>query len=74
MSVLLVTATKVESKAVLDAFEKATVHPAKVTPIDRRVYFDLGTVNGTRVHLARSEMGGMRRSTEKAQGSGLGTC
>lgn len=57
MSVLLVTATKVESKAILDVFEQAIGRPAKPTPIDYRDYFDLGVVNGTRVYLARSEMG-----------------
>lgn len=54
--VLLVTATKVETKAVLNAFgmEGRQTDPRS---IDGRVYFNLGTVNGTRVMMTQSEMG-----------------
>lgn len=57
MSVLLVTVTKVESKAVLNVFEQATGKKAQPKPIGDRTYFGLGIVNGTRVNLVLSEMG-----------------
>jgi nucleoside phosphorylase/tetratricopeptide (TPR) repeat protein len=55
--VLIVTVTKVESRAVLNAFEEATGRPAETTTIDERVYRNLGEVNGVRVFLALSQMG-----------------
>ena len=55
--VLIVTATKVESKAVLDAFAELTGQPARIVTENRRTYRDLGEVGGTRVFLALTEMG-----------------
>ena len=55
--VLIVTATKVESKAVIAAFAKLTGQSANSVRVGRRVYRDLGEVNGTRVFLALTEMG-----------------
>jgi nucleoside phosphorylase len=55
--VLIVTVTKVESRAVLQAFEQVTGHKATPQSIDYRTYFNLGTVNGARVFLTQSEMG-----------------
>jgi nucleoside phosphorylase/tetratricopeptide (TPR) repeat protein len=55
--VLIVTVTKVESKAVREVFEKATGQPAKNLPIGAKMYRDLGSVNSTRVFMVRSEMG-----------------
>lgn len=54
--ILLVTATKIETKAVLEAF---SVSEAQAAPrgIDGRIYFDLGTVNGAHVMLTQCEMG-----------------
>lgn len=54
---LVVTVTKVETRAVLVAFERATGHKARAVSIGERVYRDLGTLNGSRVFLALSEMG-----------------
>ncbi|PJI37864.1 MAG: hypothetical protein CTR54_22790, partial [Rhizobium sp.] len=55
--VLIVTATRVESKAVLDAFAKLTGQTARIVTKNRRTYRDLGEVGGTRVFLALTEMG-----------------
>jgi nucleoside phosphorylase len=55
--VLLVTVTKVESLAVLAAFEPATGQKARLEARGDKAYHDLGTVNGAHVWLARSEMG-----------------
>ena len=54
---LLVTVTKVESLAVLAAFQQHTGQPARIAPRGDKTYHDLGTVNGTRVRLVLSEMG-----------------
>ena len=54
--VLLVTATEVETEAVLESFATAGPPPA-ADHIDGRVYFDLGTVTGARVRLTQCEMG-----------------
>ncbi|MEI2769985.1 MAG: SUMF1/EgtB/PvdO family nonheme iron enzyme [Candidatus Competibacter sp.] len=55
--VLIVTATKVESKAVLDAFAELTGRPARIVTENRRTYRNLGEIGGTRVFLALTEMG-----------------
>lgn len=55
--VLIITVTKVESRAVMQAFEQATGHKATPQSIDNRLYFNLGKVNGARVFLTQSEMG-----------------
>ncbi len=55
--ILIVTATPVESRAVLDAFAGITGQPARPVPIGDRIYHDLGEVHDTRVFLALTEMG-----------------
>ena len=55
--VLIVTATRVESKAVLDAFAQLTGQTARIVTENRRTYRDLGAVGDTRVFLALTEMG-----------------
>lgn len=57
IDLLLVTVTKVETKAVFDVFREATGQDAKPIPLAEKVFHDLGTVNGTRVCLVQSEMG-----------------
>src|SRR4051812_48504673 len=66
--VLLVTVTKVESKAVLAAFAGTRPREGQRS-IDGRIYFDLGEVNGARVWLTQSEMGsgGMGASLQAVQ-------
>lgn len=54
--ILLVTVTTVETQAVLDAFGVGKGQ-IKSQSIEQRVYFDLGTINGARVMMTRSEMG-----------------
>ena len=54
---LLVTVTKVESRAVLAAFQQATGREAQTLRLDDRIYFDLGQINGASVCLVQSEMG-----------------
>jgi len=55
--VLIVTVTKVESKAILDIFSQATGHSAKRVQLDGKIYRDLGLIKGTSVFMVRSEMG-----------------
>ena len=55
--VLIVTATPVESRAVIDTFTGLTGQPPHPVPVDDRVYHDLGKINGASVFLALSEMG-----------------
>ncbi len=55
--VLIVTVTRVETRAVLAAFAVATGQKASTVSIGDKIYRDLGTVNGARVFLALSEMG-----------------
>lgn len=55
--VLIVTVTKVESKAVVEVFKEATGQSDRTIQIGDRMYHDLGTVNETRVFMVRSEMG-----------------
>jgi formylglycine-generating enzyme required for sulfatase activity/nucleoside phosphorylase len=55
--VLIVTATPVESKAVMAAFEALTGQRNQQVSTDGRVYRDLGEAGGTRVFLALTEMG-----------------
>lgn len=66
--VLLVTVTKIETMAVLQTFGFQH-EPRNVLSIDGRIYFDLGTVNGARVRLTKSEMGsgGLGASQQAAQ-------
>ncbi|WP_426992448.1 hypothetical protein [Methylomonas sp. CM2] len=67
--VLIVTVTKVESMAVLEAFKKATGNSATSITIDDRVYRSLGEINGARVFMALSEMGsgGLGASQQSVQ-------
>lgn len=55
--VLIVTVTKIESRALLQSFEQTTGHKAMPQSIGDRLYFNLGIVNGARVFLTQSEMG-----------------
>ena len=55
--VLLVTVTKVETRAVFQAFRDATGADPRPEAIGDKTYHDLGTVNETRVWMAQSEMG-----------------
>ena len=68
---VLFTVNKHETKAVHDAFFKATGTKSEPEPIDGRLYHNLGIVNGTAVYHAISEMGssgpgGMQQSVDKA--------
>ncbi|HVF90433.1 MAG TPA: tetratricopeptide repeat protein [Blastocatellia bacterium] len=67
--VLIITVTKVESQAVLQAFEEATGRNTKPAPVGDRMYQDLGTVNDTSVFLAQSQMGsgGLGASSQTVQ-------
>ncbi len=55
--VLVVTVTQEESRAVLKAFEQVAGRKAEPQPIDERMYFDFGTINGAHVWMTQSEMG-----------------
>lgn len=55
--VLIVTATTVESKAVVEVFQKTAGCVSKLTPVGDRIYHDLGAVNGASVCMVQSEMG-----------------
>jgi nucleoside phosphorylase len=55
--ILIVTVTKVESSAALQAFEKTTDIKAKPQSIDNRIYWNLGSIDNARVFLTQSEMG-----------------
>jgi nucleoside phosphorylase len=55
--VLLVTATEIESRALVDVFERETHQQAQPTEIDDRIYFSLGAINGARIAMMQSEMG-----------------
>ncbi len=55
--ILIVTVTKIESRAVLHAFEKEIGNKATPKSIRDRMYFDLGILNGAQVFLTQSEMG-----------------
>ncbi|MCE9533362.1 MAG: hypothetical protein K8T89_19890 [Planctomycetes bacterium] len=68
---VIVTVNEHETQAVHDAFLAATGSESVAVPLGARLYFDLGTVNGTRVYHAISEMGsggsgGMQQTVEKA--------
>lgn len=55
--ILIVTATKIESRAVLRAFQAANGQKAAPHAIDEHTYFDLGAINNARIFLTQSEMG-----------------
>jgi nucleoside phosphorylase len=54
---VLVTVNEHETKAVHDAFLIATGAEGVPVPLEGRLYHDLGTINGTTVYHAISEMG-----------------
>jgi hypothetical protein len=69
--VLLVTVTKAETKAALQAAREPTGREAVPHDIDAKIYFDLGDIGGARVWLVRSEMraggpGGSQQAIAKA--------
>lgn len=55
--VLIITATDVESDAVLQVWEEATQSKAEPVHVRSNFYQNLGAVNGTRVCMIQSEMG-----------------
>lgn len=55
--VLIVTATKVESKAIFKVINGAVGSEPKPVPIGKQMYQDLGIVNKAKVFLVQSEMG-----------------
>jgi nucleoside phosphorylase len=55
--VLLVTATDIESRAVISVFREATGTTARPEPIGERLYLDLGDVNGAHVTMALTGKG-----------------
>jgi len=68
---VLVTVNDHETRAVVDAFREATGVEAKPVTLQKRLYHDLGEINGTTVYHAISEMGsggsgGMQQTVEKA--------
>lgn len=68
--ILIVTVTKVETTAVLNAF--GVGQQATPQSIEDRVYFDLGIVNGAHIKLTRSEMGtGGLGASLQAVGKGI---
>jgi nucleoside phosphorylase len=69
--VVLVTVNEHETRAVHEEFEAASGAPATTVSLDGRVYRNLGTVNGTTVFHALSEMGSssigaMQQTVDKA--------
>ncbi len=71
--VLIITVTKVGSRAVLDSFEKATGNKAINISVEGRVYRNLGEINGTNVFMPLSEMsaGGLGAAQQAVQ-KGIG--
>jgi nucleoside phosphorylase len=55
--VLIVTATKAESKAIVEVFQGVSGNKTEPIAIGDRMYHDLGIINGARVFFAQSEMG-----------------
>ncbi len=55
--VLLVTATQVETKAVLSVCQQETGHPFTRQFIEEGVYYNLQTIGGAHTFLVQSEMG-----------------
>jgi hypothetical protein len=68
-SAIRASVTKVESKAVLDAFADATKHEAQPFEIEGRHYFALGTILRATVTMTRCELGagGIGASQEAMQ-------
>ena len=55
--ILIVTTTTVESQALMKVFKEATGKDPNPVEISKRIYHDLGKVNGARIFMALSEMG-----------------
>ncbi|GIF55261.1 5'-methylthioadenosine/S-adenosylhomocysteine nucleosidase family protein [Asanoa iriomotensis] len=55
--VLIVTATRVEARAVIDTLTADHGSVARPHFIGDKTYFDLGTISGARVYLTQTEMG-----------------
>ncbi|PAV13015.1 hypothetical protein ASJ81_19050 [Methanosarcina spelaei] len=55
--ILLVTATKTESRAIIDIFQDITNQTSQLSLIGDRIYHDIGSVNGMRIFMVQSEMG-----------------
>jgi hypothetical protein len=55
--VLIVTATKVESKAIVEVFQGFSGNTPKPVSIGDKMYHDLGIINDARVFFTQSEMG-----------------
>lgn len=55
--VLIVTATKTESKAIVEIFRNASGRLPEPVSIGNRMYQDLGIINGARIFMVQSEMG-----------------
>lgn len=56
-NLLLVSATKVESKAILDVFQSVSNKPPEPISIVDRMYHNLGLINNTTVFMMQCEMG-----------------
>lgn len=70
-NILIVTVTDVENQAVRAAFQTATGQAARVETHGDRVYQNLGTLNGSQIFVAISEMGSQglgaaQQTTQKA--------
>ena len=68
---VIVTVNLHETNAISEALSGVTGHPFRSQTIGERVYHDFGSINGTRVYHALSEMGsggrgGTQRTVEKA--------
>jgi nucleoside phosphorylase len=55
--ILLVTATKTETQAVLDVFSKASGFQWKRFDIKGKIYYDLSIINNANIYMVQSEMG-----------------
>jgi nucleoside phosphorylase len=57
VDVLLVTATLVETRAVISAVEAVSSRRASLYHVENKSYWDLGAVAGASIHLVQTEMG-----------------
>jgi nucleoside phosphorylase len=55
--ILLVTATEVESRAMLEVAKESTGHPSSSLKVGKGTYRDLGNINGKKVWLVQSKKG-----------------
>jgi len=56
-TILLVTVTEIEAKAVLSTFSQAAGQPWKRHPIGGKTYYALGRISGAEIYMVQSEMG-----------------